>query len=87
MKQKLLSAPTLGWPDPEQPFELFVHEQDRMALGWGSGSEDWQLVKVHCLSVEVAGHSDKRQAFAFASNGGHCVGAKGRALVFKCFAE
>ena len=33
IKQRLLSAPALGLPDPEKPFELFVHERQGMALG------------------------------------------------------
>uniref|UniRef100_A0ABM5G9D6 Uncharacterized protein n=1 Tax=Pogona vitticeps TaxID=103695 RepID=A0ABM5G9D6_9SAUR len=33
IKQRLLSAPALGLPDPEKPFQLFVHERQGMALG------------------------------------------------------
>ena len=33
IKQKLFSVPPLGLPDPEKPFELFVHERAGIALG------------------------------------------------------
>ena len=33
IKQRLLSAPALGLPDPEKPFELFVHERTGLTLG------------------------------------------------------